>query len=69
MFEALKGLFTSKTTWLAVIGSAVLVLASKIVIILGVPPDMQQTILTGIAGLFGLKAFQQASADFGKNSK
>lgn len=67
MFTALKALFTSKTTWLTVIGAAAVVLVAKIVVVLGLSPDMQQTVVTGVASLFGIKGLQQGLADFGKN--
>lgn len=66
MLEALKGLFGSKTTWLAVVGSAVLVLVAKVLVVLNVPVELQQTILVGVAGFFGMKGFQQGMADVGK---
>jgi len=67
MWSALKNLFASKTTWWAVVGSAVMMLAAKLVVVIGIPFELQSTILTAIASLFGLKALQQGFADFGKN--
>jgi hypothetical protein len=68
MLSALKGLLTSKTYWLAVSGAGVLVGVAKIIMVLGLPLEMGNALLTSIAALFGVKGLQQAAADLGKNS-
>ena len=68
MFDAIKAFFLSKTTWSAVIGSAVVMLVAMALPHLPVPDGMKTEILGIIGGLFGLKPLQQAFADFGKNT-
>ena len=69
MWEALKGLLGSKTFWLAVIGSAVITALALILPVLGLGPEMIETIITWVAAFFGIKGVQQGMADWGKNSK
>jgi hypothetical protein len=67
MWTALKGLFSSKTMWLAIIGSAVLAALAFILPTAGLGPEMVDQVMLFVAGLFGLKGTQQALADIGKN--
>ena len=68
MWTALKALFTSKTTWLAVGGSAVVVLVFKLALTVGVTVDQALQLAGYVAGLFGIKGIQQGMADWGKNA-
>lgn len=67
MLTALKELFGSKTTWLVIIGSAVVTALGLALPSFGLSPEQVTQILAFVAGLFGIKGVQQASADFGKN--
>lgn len=69
MIQALKGLFQSKTFWLTIIGTVVIAALTAILPILGVSEEMVGQIILYVAGFFGIKGVQQASADFGKNTK
>ncbi len=61
MFEAIKGVFGSKTMWVTILGSvAYIVLVQGF----GVPDEFAVKVL----GLFGLKIGQQALADYGKEA-
>lgn len=61
MLQAIRELLKSKTSWVAIIGAAVVGIMQHF----GLPLEIIQI----IAGLFGLKIGQQALADLGKNSK
>lgn len=60
MWTAIKGFFSSKTTWAAIAGSAIVGVMNYF--------HVPQDIINVVGGLFGLKIVQQASADFGKNA-
>lgn len=68
MFTAIKAFFISKTTWAAVLGSAVVMLVAMLLPHLPIPDTFQPEIIGLVGGLFGLKPLQQAFADFGKNA-
>ena len=69
MIGALKGLFTSKTFWLTIIGTVVITLLAAVLPLIGISPEMISQIQMYVAGFFGIKGIQQASADFNKNAK
>lgn len=68
MWDALKGLFGSKTFWLTIAGTVVLTALAAILPAIGLGPEMVDQIMLFVAGLFGMKGFQQAMADFKKNT-
>jgi uncharacterized membrane protein len=59
MLNAIKELFSSKTFWLTVVGSAVCAGLSF--------AGASMELVGMVAGLFGIKGLQQGMADFGKN--
>jgi len=67
MWTALKGLFSSKTLWLAIVGSGVITALAFILPTFGLSEEVVQQVLTWVGVLFGIKGGQQGLADMGKN--
>jgi hypothetical protein len=67
MWSAISGVFTSKTTWVVLIGSVVVTLLSFILPHFGLTPEMTTTVISFVGGLFGIKGIQLAASDVGKN--
>jgi len=68
MLDAIKGLLSSKTFWLAVFGPSIMTALALILPHAGLSAELVATIVNFAGGLFGIKGLQQASADFGKNA-
>lgn len=66
MFASLKALFSKKTFWMAIAGSAVVSALGFILPALGLGPAMVEDVLMYVSGFFGLGLTNLVSADFGK---
>lgn len=69
MWNAIKGLLGSKKFWMTVIGSAVVAALAALLPLLGLGEDVVETILTYVAGFFGVGLAGYGLQDFGKAAK
>ena len=66
MLDALKGLFGSKKFWMTILGSMAVAALAMVLPAFGLAPEMIESVLTYVAGFFGVGLAGIGLADLGK---
>jgi len=68
MLDAFKGLFSFKKFWMTITGSVVVTVLAAVLPMFGLGAEVISTIMTYVAGFFGVGLAGIGMADFGKES-